>query len=54
MTKPIRFSDEFRALVEAAVHLAKTVGVEAILLLLDGPTDWDATRSRPPMARNSC
>lgn len=44
MTKPIRFSDEFRALVEAAVFLAKRVGVEAVLLLLDGPTDWVALK----------
>jgi diadenylate cyclase len=44
MTKPIRFNDEFRALVEAAVHLAKAVGVEAMLLLVDGPTDWGALK----------
>ncbi len=38
--KPQRFGERFRAVFDQAARLAKAVKADAILLLMDGPTDW--------------
>ncbi len=38
--KPLRASEEFLTIFQAAVRLAEAVGVDAILLLVDEPVDW--------------
>jgi len=39
--KQLKFTEEFVAIYDAAVELAKAVKADAILLLVDGPTDWE-------------
>lgn len=41
----IRFTEQFKSLCELAVRISQTGGAEAILLLLDGPTDWARLRA---------
>jgi len=36
-----RFTEEFATLYAAAVQLARSLKADALLLLLDGPTDWE-------------
>jgi DNA integrity scanning protein DisA with diadenylate cyclase activity len=36
-----RFTEEFATLYSSAVHLARALKADALLLLLDGPTDWE-------------
>lgn len=38
--KQVRLTGEFRIVCETAVQLAKSAQADAILLLLEGPTDW--------------
>jgi diadenylate cyclase len=37
---PLKFNEEFETVYDAAAGLAKASGAHALLLLLDGPTDW--------------
>lgn len=39
--KPLRFSEEFEALFTSAALLAKAVKAHALLLLVEGPADWE-------------
>lgn len=39
--QPLRFTDQFRSLFQAALDLAHSAGAEALLVLLDGPADWE-------------
>lgn len=36
----MRFNEEFETLLQAGVRLAKTVGADAVLLLMESATDW--------------
>ena len=38
--QPLKFNEEFETVYDAAAGLAKASGAHALLLLLDGPTDW--------------
>jgi DNA integrity scanning protein DisA with diadenylate cyclase activity len=38
--QPLKFNDEFETVYDAAVRLAKSSAANALLLLLDGPTEW--------------
>jgi diadenylate cyclase len=40
MPKPIRISDQFRNVVQLAAKLAPEVDADALMVLMDGPTDW--------------
>ena len=41
MMKPVRFDEQFEQIVALARQLAAACGADALLMLLDGPTDWD-------------
>jgi diadenylate cyclase len=43
--QPLRFTDQFKQLLTAAQGVTKATGAEAIMLLLDGPADWQRLRS---------
>jgi DNA integrity scanning protein DisA with diadenylate cyclase activity len=43
--KPLKFSGQFRSLYTLAVLLARSEEADAIVILLEGPTDWDELRS---------
>ena len=38
--KPLRFTDQFKALYTQAIRLSETVEADAVLLLLEGTADW--------------
>lgn len=40
MVTPTKFSDQFQAMVDLAVRMAKSDEIDALLVLLEGPTDW--------------
>ena len=40
MKKPQRFNDQFEAICNLGVQLSKSIHAEALLILLEGPTDW--------------
>jgi DNA integrity scanning protein DisA with diadenylate cyclase activity len=42
----VRSNEEFETIYDAAVNLAKAVGADAVLLLLDGPVDWQLIKDR--------
>jgi len=44
--KPQKFTSEFAIIFGTAVQLAKAVEVSALLVLLDGPTDWEQLKER--------
>ena len=38
--KWLRFTEQFKTLYSLALRLTESAGADAILLLLDGPADW--------------
>jgi diadenylate cyclase len=40
MIRPIKISDQFRNIVQLGAKLAPEVDADALMILLDGPTDW--------------
>jgi len=46
MVAPTRFTDQFQSLCSLAVQLAKTEEADALLLLLEGPIDWQRLKKR--------
>lgn len=38
--KPLKFTDQFESILKLGVRLAGSIAADAILVLLDGPTDW--------------
>lgn len=42
--RPARFTEEFQHIFQAALGLAWQTGVDAALVLLEGPTDWNKLR----------
>ncbi len=38
--KPLRFTEQFKTLCNLALKLTESAGADAILLLLEGPADW--------------
>lgn len=42
----MRFNDEFDIIYEAVTRLARGVGADAVLLLVDGPVDWLELKQR--------
>jgi DNA integrity scanning protein DisA with diadenylate cyclase activity len=38
--KPLRLTDRFKTLFTTAVQLSQAAGADAVLLMIDGPTDW--------------
>ncbi len=45
-----RFTKQFAVMLETAGMLVTQTGAEALLVLLDGPTDWDKLRQSIPAA----
>ena len=45
LMKPHRFTEEFETLCMLAVQLAQAVKAHALLVLLEGPTDWEKLRA---------
>jgi diadenylate cyclase len=43
--KPQPLNDQFAAIYQLAVQLSKTFEVDALLVMLDGPTDWTQLQS---------
>ncbi len=43
---PQRFTEQFASMFDLAVRLANADDIHALLVLLEGPTDWDALRKR--------
>jgi DNA integrity scanning protein DisA with diadenylate cyclase activity len=41
---PKKLTDQFRTLYETALRIVAAVGADALLLLVEGPTDWDELR----------
>jgi len=44
--KPLRLTDRFKTLFNMATALSRSAGADAVLLLLDGPGDWQRLRKR--------
>jgi len=44
--KPQKFNDQFATVYDLAVRLSAIDDVDALLVMLDGPTDWNALRER--------
>jgi diadenylate cyclase len=42
--KTYRFTEQFETVFEVAARLSRAVDADALLLLLEGPTDWDRLR----------
>ncbi len=40
MIRPIKISDQFRNIVQLGAKLAPEVDADALMIMLDGPTDW--------------
>ncbi len=40
MIPPTKFTDQFKAMVDLAVRMAKSSDIDALLVLVEGPTDW--------------
>jgi len=38
--KPLRFTEQFQTLFELAVQFSRTVDADALMLLVEGPADW--------------
>jgi diadenylate cyclase len=47
----LRMSDQFKTLFSLAVRMTESSGVDAILLLLEGPADWPRLRNMAPDAK---
>lgn len=43
--KPLRFTDRFKTLYNLAVRLSESVEADAVLLLLEGPADWNRLKN---------
>lgn len=43
---PLKFNEEFATVYDAAAGLSKSSGAHAVLLLLEGPTDWHQLKQR--------
>ena len=44
--KPQRFTKQFGSFLDTAVRLCRESAADAVLVLLDGPTDWEQLRTR--------
>ena len=40
MISQTKFTDQFKAMVDLAVRMAKSSDIDALLVLVEGPTDW--------------
>jgi DNA integrity scanning protein DisA with diadenylate cyclase activity len=47
----LRFTEQFKGLFSLAVQMTDTAGVDAIVLLLDGPADWSRLKSMAGKAK---
>jgi len=47
----LRFTEQFKGLFSLAVQMTATAGVDAIILLLDGPADWSRLKSMAGKAK---
>jgi DNA integrity scanning protein DisA with diadenylate cyclase activity len=43
--KTYRFTEQFETIIDVASKLSRAVDADALLLLLDGPTDWDRLKT---------
>jgi DNA integrity scanning protein DisA with diadenylate cyclase activity len=43
-----KFTRQFATILDSAAHLAKIIDADALLILLDGPTDWAKLRQSIP------
>jgi DNA integrity scanning protein DisA with diadenylate cyclase activity len=44
--KPLKFNRQFARIYDLALQLAETVEADALLVVLDGPTDWEKLKER--------
>lgn len=44
--KPQKFADQFAQLYDFAVQLCQAAAGDALLVMLDGPTEWEQLRTR--------
>ncbi len=44
--KSLRFNDEIQTIYESALNLSRAMRAHALLVLLEGPTDWRSLRER--------
>jgi DNA integrity scanning protein DisA with diadenylate cyclase activity len=49
--KPQRFNEQFASIFDLAVQFATTTKADALLVLLEGPTDWEELKKRGGPAR---
>ncbi len=47
----LRFTEQFKGLFSLAVQMTATAGVDAIILLLDGPADWSRIKTMAGKAK---
>lgn len=47
----LRFTEQFKGLFTLAVQMTEMAGIEAIILLLDGPADWSRLKSMAGKAK---
>jgi DNA integrity scanning protein DisA with diadenylate cyclase activity len=45
LVKTFRFTEQFETVFDAAAMLSRAVDADAIMVLLDGPTDWDQLKA---------
>ena len=43
---PQKFNQQFATIYDLAVRLSEAGDADALLVMLDGPTDWDALKER--------
>ena len=43
--QPLRFTEQFKSLFKLALQLSESAEVEAVLLLLEGPADWQRLKN---------
>jgi len=49
--QPLRFTEQFKNLFNMAVRLTESAGAEAILMLLEGPADWQRLKNLADTAK---
>jgi hypothetical protein len=42
--KSQRITEQFKSIIDLAAQLAKVVAADALLILIEGPIDWDDLR----------
>jgi diadenylate cyclase len=43
--RTLRFTEQFETVIDVASKLSRAVDADALMLLLEGPTDWDRLKT---------